>query len=156
MKLPPRPALLLSLLISAVQPAAAAVYLLIPGIPGDGTGDTHRFWIDVSSMQVGVANRICTGVTILKNLDRSSPLLSAAALLGTTYPSMTIDVTSVSSDRDVVLSYVLGSATVTSANVNVASSTSLSETITLLPATLTMTFTPSGGTPVTFTQSCKK
>ena len=83
-----RPLLLLSALIPAVQIAAANVYVEIPGVPGEAEHVDHQRWIAATSMQVGVANKICSGVTLAKSLDTSSPVLSAAALTGAIYSTV--------------------------------------------------------------------
>jgi type VI protein secretion system component Hcp len=152
-----RPLLLLSALIPAVQIAAANVYVEIPGVPGEAEHVDHQRWIAATSMQVGVANKICSGVTLAKSLDTSSPVLSAAALTGAIYSTVKIEVTIPGGDREFVfLKYLLSNVTVNSISANVVSAT-VSESVTLQAQTLTMTYTPSGGgAPVSFTLNCKK
>jgi type VI protein secretion system component Hcp len=157
-----RPFVLAGVLASAAQTAAAAasIFLLIPGVPGESTDSRHANWINLYSMQVGVANKVCSGVTVTKDLDRASPDLSGAALVGGAYPSMTLEVAKTGGDQQTYLTYALANVTVTS----VSSSTGgdrVVEAVTLYPTTLTMSYKPqlsdgSLGAPVTYTLHCTK
>jgi type VI protein secretion system component Hcp len=155
-----RPLFLAGVLVTAAQTAAAAVFLFIPGVPGESIDARHRNWIDLQSMQIGVANRACTSMTVSKSLDVSSPVLSAAALTGGAYPNVTLDVTTEGENPRTFLTYVLANATVVSTSV-ATSGTFVTESVTLSPTTVTMTYTPqlpdgSLGAPVSFTLNCAK
>lgn len=156
-----RPLIAACVLASTVQAASAEVFLLIPGVPGESADARHPGWIDVRSMSAGVANKVCSGVTISKSLDTSSPVLSAAALTGGVYPSMTLEVTSQGDNPRTYLTYALANVTVISVSVATDFETSVFESVSLYPTTLTMTYRPtqsdgSQGAPVTFTLNCTK
>lgn len=154
-----RPLIVACTLASAVSSASAAIFLFIPGVPGQSLDSNHPNWIDLSSFQVGVSNRVCSGITVTKQIDSSSPVLSTAALLGGAYPSMTLDFT-VGPARRSYLTYVLSNVTVT----GVAQSTGgelISEAVAVFATTLTVTFKPqqpdgSDGTPVIYSLNCTR
>jgi type VI protein secretion system component Hcp len=58
-----------------------------------------------------VANRVCSGISVTKQIDSSSPVLSTAALLGGVYPTMTLEFTAGTEGRS-YLTYVLSNVTV--------------------------------------------
>jgi type VI protein secretion system component Hcp len=152
--------LLVGVLTSTMQAATAAVFLNIPGVPGEATEEAHPQWINLFSMQVGVANKACNGVTVLKGIDTSSPVLSAAALTGGIYSSMRVEVTTADENRSVFLIYAMTNVIVTSVNATTVNAT-VTETLTLMPATLTITYNPQGsggpgGSPISYTLTCKK
>ena len=152
--------LLVGVLTSMMQAATAAVFLNIPGVPGEATDNQHPQWINLISMQVGVANKTCNGLTVTKGLDTSSPVLSAAALTGGIYSSMRIEVTTADESRSVFLIYAMSNVIVTSVNATTVNAT-VTETLTLMPATLTITYNPQGGggpggAPISYTLTCKK
>lgn len=70
--------------------AATNTYLIIPGIPGESFEARYRDWIVLDTFSVSVVERACAGFTVMKQLDTSSPILSASALTGVVYPSMTL------------------------------------------------------------------
>ena len=156
-----RPFVLACVLASAAQTAAAAsIFLLIPGVPGESTDSRHPNWINLYSMQVGVANKVCSGVTVTKDLDVTSPVLSGAALVGGAYPSMTLEVTTLGDRPQTYLTYALANVTVTSVSASTGGDR-VTEAVTLYPTTLIMTYRPqqgdgSLGASVTFTLNCTK
>ncbi len=156
-----RPFVLACVLASAAQTAAAgSIFLFIPGVPGESTDDRRRDWIDLQSMQVGVANKICSGVTVSKDLDSTSPVLSGAALIGGAYPSMTLEVTTLGERPQTYLSYALANVTVIAVSASTAGGR-VAESVTLYPTTLTMTYRPTQndgtqGAAVTFTLNCAR
>jgi len=71
--------------IAAAQ-TATQTFMLVPGIPGESTAAGHQDWIDVYSFSQNLDGSkkdqgACT-VTVLTAIDRSSPLLFAAAATG--------------------------------------------------------------------------
>ncbi len=154
-----RPLIVACTLASAVSSASAAIFLLIPGVPGQSVDSYHANWIDLNSFQVGVSNRVCSGITVSKQIDSSSPVLSTAALLGSVYPSMTLDFT-IGPARRSYLTYVLSNVTVN----GIAQSTGgdlISESVSVFATTLTVTYKPqqldgSDGTPVTYSLNCAR
>lgn len=156
--------LLLACVLALAAGAAGAQvrsFLLIPGVPGESVDEGHRAWIDLNTVSVGVAERACTGVTLSKNLDRSSPLLSGAALTGGLYATMTIDVArSVAERPEVFLVYTLTNVSVASIQATTTATAPTVETVHLAPSTITMVYTPPAaggpGTAVSFTLNCVK
>lgn len=152
-----RPLALACVLVSAASSASAAIFMFIPGVPGSSVDANHPNWIDLSSFQVGVANRVCSGVTVSKQIDSSTPVLSTSALFGSVYPSMTLDFTSGSAGRS-YLTYVLNNVTVTGLSQSTGGDL-ISESVSLFPASITVTYKTqqadgSAGTPVIYSLSC--
>lgn len=143
----------------AVSSASAAIFLFIPGVPGQSVDSHHANWIDLNSFQIGVANRVCSGITVTKQIDSSSPVLSTAALLGATYPSMTLDFTTTTDvGRRSYLTYELSNVTVTQI-AQASGGELISESVSVFATTLTVTYKPqrpngSEGPPVTYTLNC--
>lgn len=158
-----RPLALACVLVStsSAVSAAATMFLFIPGVPGQSTDIHHRNWVELSSMQVSVADRSCSGITLSKTIDSSSPALSTAALFGSVYPSMTLDFTTQNGqDPRSYLTYQLSNVTVTGLSQSTGGDL-ISESVSLFPTTLTITYKPlqpdgSAGTPVTYTLNCSK
>jgi len=151
-----------ALLAAGTTTASAAIdsYLYIPGVPGESTAENFRDWIDVTALSIAVADRICSGVTVTKNLDSSSPLLSAAALTGVFYPTMTIQVVRAGLEHQNFLTYTLNSVTVTSVGVAVSPSGVLVEQVVLRPVVIDMSYRPQGAdgtlqSPIQSTLTCK-
>jgi type VI protein secretion system component Hcp len=156
-----RPLVFACVLASATQAAVAGTFLFIPGVPGEATEIDFRLWIKALAMSVGVANKSCSGVTLTKLLDTSSPVLSAAALTGGVYPTMTLMVTTDTGDRRIpVLTYTMFNVTVAAVNASVGGGTSsVVESVSLQPSSLTMTYVPptddgSAGKPIEYTLAC--
>jgi type VI secretion system secreted protein Hcp len=151
-----------ALLAAGTTTASAAIdsYLYIPGVPGESTADRFRDWIDVTALSVAVADRVCSGVTVTKNLDSSSPLLSAAALTGVFYPTMSIQVVRAGSEQQNFLTYSLSSVTVASVGVAVSPTGVLVEQVVLRPAVIDMSYRPQAADgqlqgPIQSTLTCK-
>jgi type VI secretion system secreted protein Hcp len=147
--------------VSSAASAAATIFLFIPGVPGQSADDNHPGWIELGSMSAGVINRACSGITVTKTIDGSSPVLSTAALLGSAYPSMTMDFTvpGAAGSRS-YLTYLLSNVTVSSVSQSTGGDL-IYESVSLFPATLTITYKPiqsdgSAGTPVTYSLACAK
>jgi type VI protein secretion system component Hcp len=151
-----------ALLAAGTTTASAAIdsYLYIPDVPGESTADLFRDWIDVTALSVAVAERVCSGVTVTKNIDASSPLLSAAALTGIFYPTMTIQVVRTGSEQQNFLTYTLSSVTVASVGVAVSAAGVLVEQVVLRPAVIYMSYRPQTADgqlqdPIQSTLTCK-
>ena len=146
-----------------VTPSAAAdttTLLIIPGIPGESHMAGYENAIDVysvtQSFAVGKATAACT-IAVTKGIDRSGPLLWAAAVTGQTLPEVRVDILKAG---EVPFRFY----TLTLTNANVVSITSnpstLTESVTLAGASATITYylqKPDGslGPPVTSTATCK-
>jgi len=151
-----------ALLAAGTTTASAAIdsYLYIPGVPGESTADRFRDWIDVTALSVAVADRVCSGITVTKNLDSSSPLLSAAALTGVFYPTMTIQVIRAGAEQQNFLTYSLSSVTVASVGVAVSPTGVLVEQVVLRPAVIDMSYRPQAADgqlqdPIQSTLTCR-
>ena len=134
---------LIALFSLATGPVYAAIhtYLLIPGVPGESVADRHEGWIDVEALSVGVTAGVCDGFTLQKRLDKASPLLSAAALFRTVYPTATIEAVKDGIGFQRFLIYSLESVSVYSVAVK-HTADSVTEVVTLRPATITITYYP--------------
>jgi len=154
--------LLSCVLALAAGPACAQIraFLQIPGIPGESTRDGRKDWIDIKTVSVTVANRVCQGVSVTKDLDKSSPLLSGAALVGSEYAQMTIEVERAIEGSEVFLIYLLENVTVSAVQTVTTENLPALESIQLTPSTIKMTYKPpSAGAPapeVSFTLPCPK
>lgn len=142
--------------------ASASIFLRVPGVAGESAVKGYENWIVVQAMSIGVIQRACTGVHLTKPLDRSSPALSAAAIAGQLFPSMTMAVTKGSGDETLeYLNLVLTNVVVSSVQVGATESGPPSEQVSLLPGVITMVYRqqlPDGqiGSPVESTFSCAK
>lgn len=151
-----------ALLAASTTTASAAIdsYLYIPGVPGESTTAGFPNWIDVTAISVAVADRVCSGITITKYLDSSSPFLSAAALTGMIYPSMTVQVVKVGEAQLPFLTYTLTNVTVGSVGVAVSPTGVLVEQVVLRPALIDMSYKSQGPDgslqpPIQSTLTCK-
>jgi type VI secretion system secreted protein Hcp len=147
--------------LAAGTASAVSTFLFIPGVPGESVDDRHRDWIDLHSVSVGVADRACTGFTVTKNLDKSSPLLSGAAMTGGVYPTMTVEVLSDGIDRYAFLTYTLTNVVVGSVQATTTATVPVVESVGLVPAAITMSYRPrkpdgSLDAAVNFTLTCTK
>ena len=90
--------------LTAQSALGAEVFVMqIPGITGDVTVQNYVGSISVSSFSAGFSNSatdgssgvvvgkpICQPIQVVKPLDGTSPKMSAAAFLGTPYPTVTL------------------------------------------------------------------
>ena len=91
--------------LTAQSALGAQVFVMqIPGITGDVTVQNYVGSISVSSFSAGFSNSaapvgsgqavaakpICQPIQVVKPLDGTSPKMSAAAFLGTPYPTVTL------------------------------------------------------------------
>lgn len=89
-----------------------------PTITGESTDSKHSGWIEINSMQLGVANQTSlsggqiTGgkstrsdLTLTKLLDKSSPPLFLGCAQGTTYPTLTLELTTPNSSGTALTFY---------------------------------------------------
>lgn len=105
------------------------IYMQYEGIPGEASAPGHDKWIEVSSIQWGVAlpapppapapAGVAVGgpgtVSLAKRTDKSSPLLSKAAATGKLVPAVRIDVPKPTSQNpNAYLSYELKNVMISS------------------------------------------
>jgi type VI secretion system Hcp family effector len=135
-------------------------FMLIPGVPGEALDDRYREWIEVQSLSQGFED-LPKGVTpcdlaIQKQLDKSGPLLFAAAITGQIFPQIQIDIVRPGS-RERYYEIVL-----TNARVSRISSAPqfLNESLSLIAETIRLSYFPqrqngSLDPPIVATASCK-
>ncbi len=89
--------------ISAASPAVD-MFLQIPGIDGEVTATAHKGWIDIQSWSWGVSQTATAGggsggavgrlkghVTLIKRIDKTTPLLFKRCSDGTVLPLITVE-----------------------------------------------------------------
>lgn len=93
-----RPVFAGALLAAAAMPAQAAtdVFLQLDGIPGESTDAKHKDWIEIRSYSQGFTNTSlrssgggggagkvsCGDVSVMKGIDKASPVLMGAVMMG--------------------------------------------------------------------------
>ena len=157
------------LLVAALSAATAQVavaqnadtFMLVPGIPGGSQDARHADWIDVISLSqsfdaTAKGRTPCT-VVVIKNFDKSGPLLWAAAVAGQVFPDIKVEIFK-ASDRPIKF-YEL---TLFNARIATISSTpaEFTESLTITGTSATLTFfqqKPDGtaGDAVSSTVSCR-
>lgn len=148
-----RPLACAAVLAGTAPATLAAIFLFIPGVPGSSTDEKHPNWVALSSLQLGVANRVCSEFVVTKAIDRSSPVLSTSALLGGVYPTMTLDLTNDGALPRSYLTYVLSNVSVTSVSQSTGGDL-ISESVSLSVASASITYRPEGAPEVTYTLPC--
>lgn len=97
--------LLLALLVGALAPlaarAASQAYLQVEGIPGEAVAPGHEGWVEVLQLTNTLARGPGSGtpdppgvrgsLSILKRVDKASPLLLLAGAAGTVIPGARLD-----------------------------------------------------------------
>ena len=130
---------------TATMAQSTSAFMLIPGIPGDSTTRNYENWIPVASVQQSFSGarraNPCT-VDVTKLLDRSGPLLWAAAVTNQTFTEITIDILKTGGDQ-----YRFYQLTLTNAMVQAITSapSSLNEQLTLTGTAATLKFFPQLG-----------
>lgn len=158
-------------LASASEAMAQRAFMFVPGIPGESTVEGFVDWISVLSIRQNAVSSsrksIACDLSIVKTIDAAGPALWASAATGATIPEIVIAVL-----RNTVPEGGSGGSTIVKlydirlTNVRIggvqatAGATDSSETITLVPQGVTLTFftqTPTGavGPPVTQSFPCQ-
>jgi type VI secretion system Hcp family effector len=146
------------------QPVSAQItndaFMLVPGIPGESFDDEHARWIEVLSLAQGFSDlakdsNVCD-VAIQKRLDKSGPLLFAAAVTGQIFSNIQIDIARPNTGQR-YYEIVLTNARVSSLQ---SSPQSLTEHLTLIAESIRLSYFPqkadgSLDTPVTAVANCK-
>lgn len=154
--------LAIALSIGGVRSAVAqtSTFMLVPNIAGDSTDAHHARWIEVFSItqSFNSANKAnaCT-VVAAKGLDRSGPLLWAAAATGQIFAEIRIDIQRSGGDQQRFYELVLTNATIAAIT---SMPTSFTEQLTLSGASATLRYFPQNpdgsiATPVVSTVNCK-
>jgi type VI protein secretion system component Hcp len=151
-------------LLSAGEALAQRAFLFVPGIPGDSVVEGYVDWIPVLSIrQTATASSrrsIACDLSVVKNIDVAGPALWATAASGVIVPEMRISVLKNGPDTTVKL-YDIRLANVRIGAVQASTGAAdASETVTLVPQQVTLTFytqTPTGGqgTPVEQSFPCQ-
>ena len=146
---------------NAAAQTQTQTYMLIVGIPGESTDDRHKDWIEVLSLSQNTTadksdNGACS-VSLAKSLDRSGPLLWAAAVSGTNVGDVRIEITRGGEDRQRFYELTLTNAFVTSLS---ATPNSLLEQLTLAGDSARLRYFPqkADGTldaPIVATVKCR-
>jgi type VI protein secretion system component Hcp len=142
--------------------ASADIFLLVPGVDGESTAVGYEDWIVIESMSIGFADRTCSGISLVKPLDKASPVLSASAITGQLFPSMTLAVTKPSLGPGAAAQFLtLAMTNVVVSQVSVSSEASgpPSESLNLQAGVVTMVYRPQRpdgtlGPPIQSTLTC--
>lgn len=135
-----------------------AIYVKYDGIEGDVTHESHKNWIDVSSLQFGVGRAISTPsgraanressepsiseITMTRELDKSSPKLFIEAVTGKVGRKVQIDFVSTGSPGNIYLTYTLTDTMVSGYSVSANGNDRPTESISLNFAKIEMKYTP--------------
>jgi type VI secretion system secreted protein Hcp len=93
-------------------------FIKIDGIPGEATDDKHKDWIELSSFSWGVSQPVAMAggglsagkanfqdFSIMKKLDKSSPILFQACATGKHVKSLTVSFCRATGDKKEYLAY---------------------------------------------------
>lgn len=134
-----------------------AIYVKIDGIEGDVTKKGHENWVDVQSMQFGVDRSISTPtgraanretsepnvseVTLMRELDKSSPLLFKEAVVGRQGKKVQIDLVATGDPGELYMTYKLDNVLVSGYTVAANETGRPTETISLNFSKIEMSYT---------------
>ena len=158
-----------TILASAGEALAQRAFLFVPNIPGDATVEGFVDWINVLSIRQSATSTrrsIACDLSVVKNIDVAGPALWATAASGVMVPEMLISVlkSAVEGGSGSPTSLKLYDIRLTNVRIGAVQATTAatdsSETVTLVPQTVTLTFytqTPTGlpGPPVTQSFGCQ-
>ena len=154
----------------AIDASAQRAFLDIPEIPGDSVVEDFEGWIDVISIRqtttATAKKSAACDVSVVKGLDSAGPALWAAAASGMTFSEMTIVVlkSGVAPGSGGLVARTLYEIRLSNARIgsvqSTAGATDSSETVSLLPQNVVITFFPQNpdgtpGTPVPQSYSCQ-
>jgi type VI secretion system Hcp family effector len=81
-----RYSLLIAIIIGLVSgPVNAAVFMFIPGIPGESHDANHDMWIDVLATGGSFTQNSCGEFVVTKEIDKAFPLLVASVVSGSIF-----------------------------------------------------------------------
>ncbi len=135
---------------TSVTPAVAAVnaYLFLDGVDGPSTSRAHA--IDVLSFSVGVSNpdpaklqkAACSNLSIMKVLDKTSPVLFQAALAGRPFATAVLAYDKPVGDKQLTyFTLTLENALLTSVQES-GSNENPTESVSLKASTMTLSYRP--------------
>ena len=146
-----------------------AIYLKYDGIDGEATHDSHQKWIDISTLQFGIGRGISTPsgstanreasqpsvseITIVKQMDGSSPKLFTESATGNVGKTVKIDLVSTGSPGNTYVTYTLTNTLISGYSVSSGGDRPV-ENVTLSFTKIEYKFIPydnnnKAGTPVT-------
>lgn len=157
----------------APAPAVADIFLILDGIPGEVTQKGHEKQIEILSYSqsfrntipvggAGVGKVTCGDVTVLKNIDRSSPELIGTVVSGKHIKSAEFKFFSPSAKTGADVMYYtvkLTDVLISSIDQSDANdSARIVERVTLSPAVFEFSYQPTSGNtdPVEFKYDCKQ
>lgn len=96
--------------------ASAAIFVDIPGIPGESADADHQNQIDARSASGQFELNSCGAFLVTKELDQASPLIIGSVVRGDTFPSIVVEYTTSYGDggRQVFAAITFNGATITS------------------------------------------
>ena len=145
-------------------PVNAAIFMLIPDIPGESNDANHPEWIDVLSVGGTFAQNSCGDFSVTKEIDKAFPLLVTSVVSGNVFPDIIVEFTSnYGGARAVYSTITLNAATITGIATS-ASGNELAlpiENITIQASSITIEYvqyddTGSQGGTITETVICGK
>ena len=81
-----RYSLLIAIIIWLVSgPVNAAIFMFIPGIPGESLDANHDMWIDVLATGGSFTQNSCGEFVVTKEIDKAFPLLVASVVSGSIF-----------------------------------------------------------------------
>lgn len=126
--------------------AAVKIYLRIDGIDGESYDPGRERWIEITSFSWGVVSGTSTtqplqGLTLAANTSKASAKLAEAAVRSIRFPSATLSVVRMSTDRpEEYLTYVLTDVGVSSFQSAGASGGDTTDAFTLSPRALEVAY----------------
>ena len=152
---------ILTFALGTTDAYASNDYLHIPGVPGESLDSRYRDWIDVDTYSVSVVDQACAGFTVMKLLDTSSPILSASALSGVSYPSMTMHSVKPGAEQQRFLVFELTNVVIRSVALKESPSGHPMEQVVLAPEVIAMSYYPQDdkgglGAPIQSLRTCGK
>lgn len=98
----------------ASGPANAAIFMEIPGVPGESNDANHPEWIDVLSASGTFTQNSCGDFSITKEIDKAFPLLVRSVVSGRVFSAITVEFTATYGGARAVYSTItLNAATIT-------------------------------------------
>ena len=73
--------------------AGAAIFMEIPGIPGESKDSNHDGWIDVLHTSGTFAANSCGDFVVTKEMDKAFPLLVTSVVAQTVFPQIVLEYT---------------------------------------------------------------
>ncbi len=128
---------------AGAAPATAAIYLDMPGVPGDSRGGLEKNWIDIQSFGIGVSRAVSSGggptgairftdLQLVKNVDGASVHLFEALVTGENFHEATLNLTGlIGGTQQVYAQWELKNAQVTSFQTSGHGNTLPSESISM-------------------------